>query len=120
MNPQDDRSPEARVAQTNAMQLVQLLLPVYDNDHKPFDKAMFDTVRAELTEQFGGVTAFVRSPAIGVWEDPSGAVCRDDVILFEVMSEALDAGWWRGYRARLEQRFQQEEIMIRASAIERL
>ncbi|CAA9302377.1 MAG: hypothetical protein AVDCRST_MAG71-263 [uncultured Lysobacter sp.] len=102
------------------MQLVQLLLPVYDNTHQPFPRALFDSVRSELTDQFGGVTAFVRSPAVGVWEDPSGAVCRDEVILFEVMAEALDHAWWRDYRKQLEQRFKQEEIMIRASGIARL
>jgi hypothetical protein len=102
------------------MHLVQLFLPVYGNEGQPFPKSMFDKVREELTDAFGGVTAFVRSPAVGLWEDDTGEVCRDDVVLFEVMAEMLDRAWWRAYRRTLEQRFGQEEILIRASAVERL
>lgn len=47
------------------MHLIQLFLPLYDNDGQAFAKPLFDTVRGELTERFGGVTAFVRSPAVG-------------------------------------------------------
>lgn len=47
------------------MRLVQILLPLYDNQHQRFPKAFFDHVREGLTKQFGGVTAFVRSPAVG-------------------------------------------------------
>ena len=40
------------------MHLIQLFLPLYDNDGQAFAKPLFDTVRGELTERFGGVTAF--------------------------------------------------------------
>lgn len=103
-----------------AMHLVELFLPLYDNDGKSFPKKLVDQVREELVEQFGGVTAFVRSPAVGLWEDDDGDVSRDDVILFEVMAEALDRDWWAQYRRELEQRFAQDEILIRATLVERL
>ena len=45
------------------MYLIQLLLPLYDNEKQPFSRSYFEAVRNELTNQFGGVTAFVRSPA---------------------------------------------------------
>lgn len=102
------------------MHLVQLFLPVYDNHGRPFAKSHFDAVRAELADVFGGVTAFTRSPAAGLWEDDTGEVCRDDMVLFEVMVDALDRGWWSDYRHRLEQRFEQDEVLIRAIAVERL
>ena len=102
------------------MHLVQFFLPVYDNDGHPFAKARFDAVRAELTEAFGGVTAFVRSPAVGAWEADDGGVCRDDVVLFEVMAETLDRAWWAAYRMALEQRFAQEEVLVRATPVEML
>ena len=38
------------------MHLIQLFLPLYDNDGQAFAKPLFDTVRGELTERFGGVT----------------------------------------------------------------
>lgn len=87
---------------------------------QPFPKALFDQVRTELAEKFGGVTVFVRSPAVGLWEDDDGEVQRDDVVLLEVMAAHVDHGLWRGYRQQLEQRFLQDEVLVRASAVERL
>ena len=102
------------------MHLVQILLPLYDNHQQPFPRADFDTVRAELTENFGGVTAFVRSPAEGLWKEDQNKVSRDDVVMFEVMVESVDHQWWSDYRERLRQRFKQDELLIVAMEIEKL
>lgn|SRR5690606_33920655 len=102
------------------MHLVELFLPLRDNDGNAFPKALYDGVRAELAEMFGGVTAFTRAPATGLWEDGEGDVQRDDVVLFEVMAEQLDHAWWRNYRQMLEQRFRQDEVLVRATVVERL
>jgi hypothetical protein len=102
------------------MYLIELFLPTYDNSGKPFPKSEFDRIRHELTARFGGVTAFLRSPAVGLWADDSGKVRRDDLAIFEVMADALDRDWWRQFRTQLEQRFRQEEIVMRASSFERL
>jgi hypothetical protein len=102
------------------MQLVQLFLPVYDREGRPFARALFDAVRAELAARHGGVTAYLRSPAVGLWEDDEGDCVRDDVLLFEVMVDSLDRDWWLEYRRALEQRFAQDEILVRTSAVERL
>ena len=102
------------------MHLVQIFLPLYDNADEPFPRSLFDDARAELTDVFGGVTAFVRSPASGAWEDDRGKVQRDELVLLEVMAPQLDHGWWASYRARLEQRFRQDEVLVRAMRIERL
>jgi len=67
---------------------------------------------------FGGVTLYLRSPAVGAWESESGDVCRDDVILVEVMVDATDAAWWTTYRQDLEQRFSQDTILIRATDVD--
>lgn len=102
------------------MQLIELFLPLYDNVGQVFPRSAFDAVRDELAHVFGGVTAFVRSPAIGVWKDDDGDVRRDDVVLFEVTTETLDRAWWRGYQRELRRRFDQEEILVRASVVDRL
>lgn len=102
------------------MHLVELFLPLRDEGGTSFPKEMFDAVRDELTEVFGGVTAFTRTPATGLWEDDGGEVRRDEVVLFEVMAAQLDHGWWRRYRKELEQRFHQDEVLVRATAVERL
>lgn len=102
------------------MHLVQLFLPLHDNVGVAFAKALYDAVRGELTERFGGVTAFLRSPAVGAWEDDRGGVQRDEVVLFEVMVEHVDHGWWAAYRQDLQRRFGQDEVLVRASPVERL
>jgi hypothetical protein len=102
------------------MYLIQLLLPLYDNDGQPFGRDYFDGVRNELAREFGGVTAFRRSPAEGVWVQPEGEVSRDEVVIFEVMAQRLERGWWTRYRRELEERFLQERIVVRATEWEQL
>jgi len=102
------------------MYLIEFLLPAFDNNGQRFSKNEFDRVRGELTHHFGGVTAFVRSPAVGLWADEAGQVRRDDLTVFEVMAEVLDREWWRNYREELEHRFSQKEIIMRASKFDRL
>lgn len=78
-------------------------------------------MRSDLTERFGGVTAFVQSPALGVWRKEGGReVQQDQMILFEVVVMDLDRSWWSNYRSHLERIFRQDEIMMRALEIERL
>ena len=100
--------------------LVQLLLPLRDAAGKPFERARYDALAHELTDRFGGVTAFTRAPATGLWEEPSGERVRDDVIVYEVMASDIDATWWADLRKRLEREFQQDELVIRAHQIRRL
>ena len=95
------------------MHLVQILLPLYDNAGAPLPRGLFTKVREELAGAFGGLTAFTRAPAEGLWQD-EGETTRDDIVIFEVMTDALDEGWWRAYRAKLERRFRQDVVVIRA------
>jgi hypothetical protein len=41
-------------------------------------------------------------------------------VIFAVMADPLDRAWWRDYRERLERRFRQEELVVRALGAERL
>jgi hypothetical protein len=99
--------------------LVQLLLPIYDNTGRRIPHQQFGTVRDELTQRFGGVTAYVRAPAQGTWKD-GGTVDLEDVVMCEVMVEELDREWWSSYREDLEARFRQRELVVRAFPVERL
>ena len=102
------------------MQLVQLLLPLHDNHKQAFPIAYFKNVREDLTNHFGGVTAFVRSPAVGLWKENSDDINHDEVVMFEVLTEQLDKEWWADYRKQLQERFRQEELLIWASNITKL
>jgi len=78
----------------------------------------FDWLAARLTERFGGVTAYMRSPATGLWRKDTGAVDRDEVVTVEVMVEQLDHGWWREYCRQLARSFRQKSLVVRAIPIE--
>ena|ERR1043166_416397 len=102
------------------MHLVHLLLPLHDNHGHQFSQETFGSVREELTERFGGVTAFIRSPALGLWKDDSAETTSDDVVMFEVMCEELDRSWWTDYRHQLERLFKQDEVLIWATEATKL
>jgi hypothetical protein len=36
------------------------------------------------------------------------------------MAKSLDRAWWNSFRRTLERRFAQDELVVRASAVERL
>jgi hypothetical protein len=42
---------------------------------------------------------------------------HDEIVVFEVMTEALDVSWWGRYRLLLEREFRQDQIVIRASTV---
>jgi hypothetical protein len=96
------------------MFLVQILLPLYDNTGHAFDAREYVQLRSELADRFGGVTAHTRAPARGLWRDEAGGTARDDIVIFEVMTEELDREWWTGFRKQLEARFRQESVIVRA------
>lgn len=102
------------------MNLVQILLPIKDNDGRPFPREHFEALRRELTDRFGGLTTYSRAPAEGLFSDAAGQLVRDDVIVFEVMAPAVDRAFWTGCRTRLMALFQQEDVLIRSWPVERL
>jgi len=102
------------------MYLVQILLPLYDNDGNLFPQQEYVQVRDELTELFGGLTTYVRSPAEGLWKESKRSMVRDDIVIYEVMTEHLDRVWWRAYREELSARYRQELLIVRVSRVELL
>ena len=102
------------------MFIIEIFLPLKDNAGIPFGHTVFADVRSELANRFGGVTAFMRAPAVGIWTDDEGVPRHDEIVVFEVMADAVDEPWWSAYRARLERVFRQDEVMIRATASQRL
>ena len=73
-----------------------------------------------LTERFGGVTSFSRSPGEGRWKN-RGATEHDDIVVIEVMAEELDRAWWSQLRkahARVQaRRYRHPEPTNRANAV---
>lgn len=95
--------------------LNEIFLPSNVDDAR--DK--LERVEGELIEQYGGVTLHISSPAKGLWDGDTG-VESDKIVVIEVISDELDRRWWAGYRQKLEKRFDQDEVMIRATIVSRL
>ncbi|HUQ27101.1 MAG TPA: hypothetical protein VM051_00820 [Usitatibacter sp.] len=103
------------------MHLVQILLPLRGPDGAAFPHAQYTQVARELTDSFGGMTAYSRAPATGLWqEEDGGDTEHDDIVVYEVMVDRLDAEWWTTYRKDLERRFHQQELVVRAQEMKRL
>jgi hypothetical protein len=101
-------------ALTVSMQLIQILLPLYNKEQKVFPTEIFSDIRQELTEKFGGITTYSRTPATGLWKENEEKTVKDEIIIYEVMTEQVEPDWWRQYKQALEKIFQQDEIIIRA------
>ena len=99
------------------MHLVHILLPLKDNKGKALPRKLFRAVAGELTEKFGGLTAHTRAPAEGLWKEDASETSRDEIVIYEVMVEELDEAWWGKYRKRLEKRFKQEQVIVRAHEV---
>jgi hypothetical protein len=102
------------------MHLIEILLPLRDNEGRRFEPELFGTVREELIEHFGGLTAFSRSPAEGLWAPKEGECSPDEILIFEVMTDWIERSWWTAYRKDLERRFRKDEIVVRVQKVERL
>jgi hypothetical protein len=98
------------------MVLIQILLPLTDNQGRPFEGHVLTDLQRELARRFGGFTAFTRAPAEGVWAH-DGRKTRDDIVVVEIMAETLDEDWWRQLRSRLENDLRQERIVIRSHPV---
>jgi hypothetical protein len=99
--------------------LVEILLPLAHNDGRHIGDDVLNEIRRELVDRFGGITAFMPSPAEGLWASEAGA-SRDDIVVLEVMARGLDRRWWKAWRKRVEALLHQKEIVVRATQIERL
>ena len=93
--------------------LMQILLPLWDNHGHRLPRHLYEQVQRELTEKYNGLTAYTRAPAEGLWK-PGDRIKRESVVVYEVMVPALQKKWWKRYRKKLEQRFRQETVVIRA------
>ena len=97
--------------------LIEILLPLTDASGTTFPPAYYDDLAKELVANFGGVTSFLRAPAEGRWHD-EGSTEHDEIIVIEVMATTFDRGWWTCLKAKLEHRFSQDVIVIRAHTVE--
>jgi hypothetical protein len=99
------------------MYLVAIFLPQRDNKGHAFPPDLYSRVREELLERFDGMTAFTRVPVEGLWNSPEGR-SHDAIVIYEVMVQQVDRPWWEGYKTDLQERFTQQEMVIRVSRVD--
>ena len=99
-----------------ASYLFQILLPKQTGRGERVRQDWFEQLLEELTDEFGGATSFVRAPGQDLWQSGSG-VERGNIAVVAVMTDRLDADYWRALRERLERELAQEEIVLRAQSI---
>jgi hypothetical protein len=98
------------------MHIIQILLPLFDNAGDAFTPDILKGLQEELLARFGGLTAYTRAPAKGIWGSTSQASV-DDIVIVEVMAETLDSKWWHDFRLRWQKTLRQETLVVRSFPI---
>ncbi len=62
--------------------LIQILLPTRRADGEPVSRELFQEITSELTHRFGGLTAYTRSPAEGLWKDDGDKPVQDEIVIY--------------------------------------
>ena len=73
--------------------------PGQSTSHRLIESRPFEIVKDDLTQRFGGVTTYTRSPAERRWRGDRTHI--DDVVVFEVLCNDIDRHWWNVYGSGL-------------------
>lgn len=87
------------------LQTIEVFLPLKTRSGAAIGENILEGIVGGLADRFGGVAAFTRSPAEGLWKD-GNSIQKDQIIIIEVMLETVDDLWWRDYRSWLEAQFE--------------
>jgi hypothetical protein len=96
------------------MKLIQILLPLYSKTGRRLPRALLHRTAESFAQEYGGITAYMRAPARGLWLKGKRTIDRDDVVIFEIMLKTVNRAAWARRRRVLERAFQQDKIVIRA------
>lgn len=91
----------------------ELLIPLADNQGRPFSWPKIGRVGNTLLRRFGGCRCQPLAPHLGLWA-AQGIVYREGLLMFTVdaprSDESLD--WMLAYKQRLGRQFGQLEIYL--------
>jgi inorganic pyrophosphatase len=96
--------------------LIEIFLPVKQDAQDGATPAYLQALQKRYTQKFGGVTIYDRSPATGLWQ-PEESVCRDTIIIYEVITDHFDLSYWQEEKLHLQKDLEQSQILIRYSTI---
>ena len=100
------------------MKLIELFIPLYDNEGEKFSDEHFENLKSELTDAFGGVTIYKKTS--GYWKEPERPVKKDEILIYEIMAEQIKKAYWQALKRRLLILFRQKDLVFRYSDIEML
>jgi hypothetical protein len=90
----------------------EIYLPLNYNDGRPIEPGKLHQIKEELTYRFGGLTVFPPgTPAEGLWVH-KGQLVRDDIVILRVVTTYEADDYLKKYEVTLEQRLEQEEVLI--------
>ena len=96
------------------MKLIQVLLPAFGKEGRAIARKTFRTTACQLAKDFGGVTAYTRAPAEGLWQRKGMKLERDDIVIYEVMAKTVDRRLWALRKKQLANAFRQDEVVVRS------
>ncbi|MFC3199459.1 hypothetical protein ACFOET_17690 [Parapedobacter deserti] len=95
------------------MKLVQVFVPLVDNDGNRFPEEKFKDLQSALTEKFGGITVYRQMSIEGLWKETNKRTDKDMLAIFEVLADVVDTDYWEQLKARLATKFRQKDLLIR-------
>lgn len=96
---------------------IQIYLPLYDPAGKALPESLYSKIKETLTEKFGGLTMYTRSPAEGLWKEGQENTVKDDILIYEVLAPELDKTFWLPFKEELKKQFKQQEVLISCAAV---
>lgn len=102
------------------MKEYDLFVPLYYNDGRQVEPRKFQDLQTQLLDQFGGLTFFPQ-PNQGFWT-LAGITYRDEIVIYRVItSDQREARrFLADLKERLQEEFEQEEILIVERDVETL
>ena len=92
---------------------VELLLPLTDNQGRPFSWAKIERVSEALLERFEGCRTQPLTPHLGMWKF-RGKIYREGVLHFTADGPRADESlaWVLSFKERLKRQFNQIDIYL--------
>jgi len=91
----------------------EVVIPRYSNTGIHFKLNLHKATQEELIEKFGGLTVI---PVGGGYWAKAGKIVKDEVMMYIVVGSECDK-WMSNYKARLEDRYQQDVVFIIRSEV---
>ncbi|RZK56991.1 MAG: inorganic diphosphatase [Pedobacter sp.] len=102
---------ESSIAMDTVAIRLELMIPETNAAGDKYPQGYYRDLEKELMKNFGGLTAYQRTPVAGMWQDES-ACTQQSMFVYELLLAKLDLTYWQQLKQKLEKKFAQKEILI--------